>query len=154
MSPDISHLIITLVVTIVGGIFSLIGVLLTAFIGAHMKDQKSAAVLTQAIHDALGAMQQSITDAAATIDTPKKVRIDGVPDHLTVGVMYVMDHAGQEMAHLRQTPEMIADRIRAQIGLRAIATHEAERAAAAFRPANVLPGSANDPLAKTPRLPF
>lgn len=108
------------IVAMVGGIFSILGIVATAVINSRMKDTKAAAVLGVAVVNSLGALQQA--SIAAVSDLHPQVRIAGVPDKLAVGVAYVLDHAGEEAARFGITPEAIADKINAQLGLQAMAT--------------------------------
>ena len=86
------------------------------------------AVLGQAVKNSLGAMQQASTLAAQELRPHVSIR--GVPDSLTPGVQYVLDHAGPEAARFGITPAAIADKVVAQIGLAQIAANVAVAASA------------------------
>ena len=53
-----------------------------------------------------------------------------MPEYLAPGVQYVLDHAGSEAERFGLTPESIADKIVAQLGLKNMETNLAITAAA------------------------
>lgn len=117
--PDQPINLTALAVAVVGGIFSVIGTVLTVQINARMKDKQAAEVLNNAVKNSLGAMQQAtVTTIEAAQPT---VTVPGVSGTMAVGVQYVANHAGDEAARLGITPAAIADKINAQIGLTKIA---------------------------------
>jgi len=107
-----------IIVAVIGGVFSIAALVVGAWISSRMKDAQSAAVLGAAVKNALGAMQQAaagvITAQHPTITIPP---MPGASPQLAVGVQYVLDHAGGEAARFGVTPDAIADKISAQIGL-------------------------------------
>lgn len=103
------------VVAIVGGVFSVIGIVVTALINARMKDTQAAATLNSAIGNALGAMQNAAD--AGLKSHPLQAVIPGISPELASGVQYAMDHAGDEAARFGITPALIADKINARAGL-------------------------------------
>jgi len=105
----------TLMVAIVGGAFSVIGIVATALINSKMRNANDAATLTKAVQNSVGAIQQA---ADGIISTYKPtVTVPGVSPALAAGVQYVLDHAGEEAARLGVTPESVADKVNAQLGL-------------------------------------
>ena len=107
-------------VAFVGGVFSIVGTVFLAWLKSHLKDKQAAAVIGDAVQNALGAMQQAATAGVERIKPA--VQLPGVPEDMAVGVQYVLDNAGPELARYADiTPARIADKIGAQIGLTKIA---------------------------------
>lgn len=104
-----------IVVAVVGGVFSVIGIVATALINSHMKDAQAATVLNAAIGNSLGAVQNAID--AGIRSHPLQATIPGITPALAAGVQYALDHAGQEAALRGITPAAIADKINARLGL-------------------------------------
>jgi hypothetical protein len=107
----------------IAGFFGLLSVLLPVVINARMKDKQAADALSQAVRNSLGAMQQSATMAAHMLHP--EVSISGVPASLQPAVQYVLEHAGPEADRLGISPEKIASKVQAQIGLAEIRTNVA-----------------------------
>lgn len=120
MTPDALADIVKLSIPLIGGVFSILGVVITNEITTHIKDTKAASVLSAAVQNALGAMEQATIDAASGRTAPliavQKMR---------VGVRYVQEHAGPEAKRLGVPAEAIEDKIKAQQGLRALAINDA-----------------------------
>jgi len=109
------------IVAVIGGAFSIVGTVFLAWLQSHMKDQAAAATIGNAVKNSLGVIQQASTDAVGK--WRPAVTIPGVPSNLAVGVQYVLDNATQELARFTDiTPQKIAGKIEAQIGLASIAT--------------------------------
>lgn len=100
-------------VAVVGGVFSILGPVALAMVNSHIKDETARNVLDKAITNSLGAMQQA-AEASVAAARPS---IPNVPDHLAPGVQYVLDHAGGELSRLGVTPEAVAGKIQARMGL-------------------------------------
>lgn len=113
---------------LIAGVFSVLAVVLPLMISSRMKDQQAAAVLGQAVRNSLGAIQQASTSAVR--QAAPSIPLRGVPDNVAVGVQYVLDNAGPEALRLGITPQAIAGKIGAQIGLSAIAANVAVAASA------------------------
>jgi hypothetical protein len=107
----------------IAGFFGVLSVLLPAVVNARMKDTAAAAALGEAVRNSLGAMQQAGTVAAQTL--APHVSIPGVPDRLAPAVQYVIANAGDEADRLGITPEGIAGKVLAQVGLAEIKTNQA-----------------------------
>lgn len=105
-------------VAAVGGFLSILGSIAMLLINSRIKDKQAADTLAAAVRNSIGAIQQAATTGVALMKP--QVRIAGVPDNVAVGVQYVLDHAGDEAARWGVTPEGIADKISAQLGLAAI----------------------------------
>lgn len=119
------------IVAVVGGVFTVattvIGAWVTAFITSRMKDRDAAVAVSNAVKNALGKIQQ----AAQPVVEAEAARLDPklrVPEYLAPGVQYVLDHAGEEAARFGMTPQAIADKIVAQLGLKNIEANMAVNA--------------------------
>ncbi len=112
-------------VSVVSGVFSILGIVALAWVQSHIKDQAAAATLSTAVTNSLGALQQAATSEIQTVHP----QIPGVPASLAPGVQFVLDHAGDEAARLGVTPVAIAQKVEAEIGLNNIATNLATTAA-------------------------
>jgi hypothetical protein len=106
-------------VSIVSGIFSILGIVALAWLQSHIKDQAAAATLSTAVQNSLGALQQAATSEIQTLHPS----IPGVPANLAPGVQFVLDHAGDEATRLGVTPVAIAQKVEAAVGLANIATN-------------------------------
>lgn len=105
--------------TLIAGVFSILAVVIPMLINARMKDTAAAAALSSAVKNSLGALEQA--SSSAVVSAKPVVTIPGVSAALAPGVQYVLDHAGEEASRFGVTPEAIADKISAQIGLAKIA---------------------------------
>jgi hypothetical protein len=114
-------------VAVTGGVFSIIGIVLSAWLASHIKDQTAAQTIAAAVNNSLGALQQAATSEIQAVHPA----LPGVPAALVPGVQYVLDHAGDEATRLGVTPVAIAQKVEAQIGLANIATNLATTASTA-----------------------
>ncbi len=103
----------------VSGTFSILAIVVPAWLASKMKDKAAAAVVSEAVKNSLGALQQATTSEITAFHP----QIAGVPDALAPGVKYVLDQAGPEAARLGITPAAIAQKIEAKVGLANIATN-------------------------------
>lgn len=110
-----------------GGFFSVLGIVIPLWISSHIKDKTAAAVVSTAVKNSLGAVQQAATSELDAL----RPQLPGVPPALAPGVNYVLDQAGPEATRLGITPVAIAQKIEAQIGLANIATNLAVTASPA-----------------------
>ena len=124
---------------LIAGVFSILSIVLPMMINARIKDAQAADTLGTAVKNSLGALQQASIAAAKGIKPIAVSLPSGVPPELATGVQYVLDHAGPEAARFGITPEAIASKISAQIGLVSIA--QSAPAAAATLPATVVPST-------------
>jgi hypothetical protein len=126
--------------SLIAGFFGLLSVMLPMIINNRMKDKQAADALCQAVRNSLGAMQQSATTAARVLHPA--ATISGIPATLLPAVQYVLEHCGPEAERLGVTPERIASKVLAQVGLAEIKTN----VAVASSSAPVVP----DPLGPVP----
>lgn len=131
-------------VAAVSGVFSILGAVLLAIVQTKIKNKQMADLLASAVKNSLGKIQQ------ATIDQVRQAEFlhPQLPPALAVGTQYVADHAPEALAHFGITPEAVADKIEAQIGLKEIETNIAISASAT--PA-VVPPLAPSPPGTTAR---
>lgn len=127
-------------VALIAGVFSILSIVIPILIQQHFRDKTAAADVSAAVRNALGAMQQAATGAVMV--AKPHIDMPGIPESLQNGVQYVLDNAAVGVARAGLTPEIIAGKISAQIGLKEIATN----LAVAGSPAAVVP----DPLGPVP----
>jgi hypothetical protein len=109
-----------LATTIVGGFLSILATVFLAWLQSHMKDQAAAATIGSAVKNALGAVKQAAD--AGLIAHPLQVQLPaGTSPAVAAGVSYVLTQAGPEATRLGITPDAIAGKVEAQLGLAKIA---------------------------------
>jgi hypothetical protein len=113
-------------VATVSGVFSILGMVLLAIIQSKIKNAQMAELLASAVKNSLGKIQQ------ATVDQVRQAEFlhPQLSPALAVGTQYVADHAPEALAHFGVTPEAVADKIEAQIGLKNIENNIAISASA------------------------
>lgn len=104
---------------VIAGVFTIAAAVIPTIINKRMKDTQAASVLSAAITNALGAMQQAASTAVAA--AKPGISLPAAPPQMAVGVQYVLDHAGEEAKRFGITQEAIVDKINAKIGLVKIA---------------------------------
>lgn len=114
--------------TVIVGVVGVASTVFLAWLQSHMKDKQAAAVVSTAVQNSLGAIQQAGT-AYVTSLSPQ-VRMPGVSPELALGVQYVLNNAGPEMQRLGITPEGVAAKIAARIGLANVQTNLAATSSA------------------------
>lgn len=121
-SVDLTQVLIV----IIGGVFTIVttvlGAWLTYIVNKNIQDKQAALAVSNAVKNALGKIQQA-GQAAAEGEIQQLHPHLNVPDYLAPGVQYVLDHAGTEAARFGLTPEGIADKIVAQLGLKNMETN-------------------------------
>lgn len=115
-----------IIIAVVGGVFTILATVLAVVVplvvNKYVKDKQAAVVVSNAITNALGKIQQA-GQAYAEGEIQQLHPHLNVPDYLAPGVQYVLDHAGEEASRFGLTPESIADKIVAQIGLKNMETN-------------------------------
>ena len=119
-------------------LWALIGVVATYLINRNVKNQQMATMLSNAVQNGLGIIQQR---TASAIKSGKHDASTGSPD-IDAGVRYVLNNAEEAIRHFKVPQERIAQKLEAKLGLAEIATNLATTAS----PAPVIAG----PLAPTP----
>ncbi len=105
-----------IVVALVGGLFSVLGVVIPLIISSRIKDKQAAETLNNAVGNALGAMKNAV-DHGLMAHPLQAALPSGTSPELAAGVQYALDHAGAEAARIGITPDAIADKINARLGL-------------------------------------
>jgi hypothetical protein len=105
-----------IVLAIVSGVFSVIGIVATTLINSRMKSQQAATSLGNAVKNSLGAVQNAIDDGLTTHPLLTTLPA-GTSPQVAAGVQYILNQAGPEMATLGVTPDQVAGKVEAQIGL-------------------------------------
>jgi hypothetical protein len=128
-------------VAVIGGVFTVIQAYANAQINKLDTDKQSATVLEAAMKNSLGALQQATEGAAKGYIKPVTVQLPAQYAGVAVAVQYVLDHAGDEAARFGLTPEAIAEKIIARIGVASIQSNIQSAAA---------PGPTTVPLGVVP----
>lgn len=117
VEPTVSSTInaTTVVIAVIGALATIISAVATAAINKYVKDTQAAAVLSNAVTNSLGAIKNA--EDANLQRSPLTFAIPGVTPAVGAGIQYVLDHAGDEAARFGITPEGIADKIGAKLGL-------------------------------------
>lgn len=118
-NPGLTLNLTAVVNTVIGIVLTAVLSIIGTWINERMKDKQAAAVLNEAVKNSVGAIQQAAQGAIVALNP--QVPIPGVVAQLQPGVQYVLDHAGGEAERFGITPESIASKVSAQIGLTAIA---------------------------------
>lgn len=116
MQIDLTQILIA----VIGGAFAIVNAVFVVWLQSNMKDKAAAATLATAVSNSLGAIQQAATTGVA-FSKPTVALPAGVSPQVAIGVQYVLDHAGNEATRLGITPESIASKINAKLGLQTIA---------------------------------
>ena len=117
-------------VSFIGGLMTIAGSLFLVWLQGHMKDQAAALVIGNAVQNALGAVKQAADAGLAA--HPLQLVVPGLAAPNAAGVQYVLDNAGPELKRFAGiTPETIAEKIDAKIGLGKLADATAALAATA-----------------------
>lgn len=104
---------------VIGSVLSLIGATITYLINSRLKDAQAATTLREAVKNSLG-MAARVAEGAVTSIAPS-VRLQGLTPKMAAAVQYVLDHAGGEADRFGISQEAIAEKIQAQVGLKAVA---------------------------------
>ena len=121
MDTGFSSNLTSVAVATVSGVFSVLGIVVTYLLNKYIKDTTMASTLGNALQNALGKIQQAAVSGIQA--NPIMINNVPIPGNLAPGVQYVLDHAGEEAAHFGITPDKIADKIEARIGVKHIETN-------------------------------
>lgn len=116
-------------VSLIGTAGTIIAAVAVALINQRIKDAQLRDVIANAAKNAVGIVQQGATGMVQRLDP--RVPAGIVPDRLVPGVRYMLDHAGEAIERFGITPEKLAEKITAQIGLREIESNIAINASPA-----------------------
>lgn len=100
-------------------ITTILGSVAIALVNKYVKDAAAAKLIDGAIASSVGTIQQVAQGAIKTVDP--SLAIPARYAAYAPGVQYVVDHAGDELTRLGVTPEAVAERIEAKIGVLNIA---------------------------------
>lgn len=114
-NPQFTLDLTAICVTLITAMVPIIGTILTLVISSRMKDKQAAETLAAAVRNAVGALGEAGKHGLEAMRP--RLAIPGVPMALQPGVQYVLDHAGDEAERLGITPDKIAEKVVAQLGL-------------------------------------
>lgn len=117
-------------VSLIGTAGTIIAAVAVALINQRVKDAQLRDVITNAAKNAVGIVQQSATGMVERLD-PRIPAGSLIPDRLVPGVQYMLDHAGEAVERFGITPDKLAEKITAQIGLKEIESNIAINASPA-----------------------
>lgn len=133
---DVTQLLIALI----GGSFTVISTVALALVNKYVKDKRMATILEHALTNGLGMLQQAAEGAVPSIAKS----IPGVPVAVAPAVQYVIDHVPEAVSHWGLTPEALAEKVIARIGVKSIETNIAVAASdSPLLPAPIAPVPAN-----------
>jgi hypothetical protein len=132
-------------VALIGTAGTVIAAIAIAFINSRIRDAQLREVLSNAVKNSVGAVQQGAQQMVIAADPQLVTGL--IPAKLVPGVQYVLDNASEAVERFGQTPEVIASKIIAQIGLGEIATNLA--VSASSDPIAIPPMTPADETAKT-----
>src|SRR3954470_19957659 len=115
MSPEWTPII----VAAIGGVFSVLGVVVTVLLNKYVKDAQMRSVLETALQNGLGVLQQAAKDGVQLKADPK-VEAQLPPTtspQMTAAVQYVVDHADEAVKRFDIPPTMIAQKLVARAGV-------------------------------------
>lgn len=119
---DVTSILNTIIQGVIGIVFAVVGVAVPFIINKYVQDKSAATAVANAVANSLGKIQQAAQSGAVTGIRQIDPHLN-VPAYLAPGVQYVLDHAGEEAARFGLTPEAIADKIVAKLGLKNIETN-------------------------------
>lgn len=118
-----------ILVSLIGTAGTVIAAVAVALINQRVKDAQLRQVIANAAKNAVGIVQQGATGMVQRLDP--RVPAGLVPERLIPGVQYMLDHAGEAIERFGVTPEKLAEKITAQIGLKEIESNIAINASPA-----------------------
>jgi hypothetical protein len=129
-----------LLLSLIGGFFLIVNTVAVALINRYVKDRQMGVVLENGLKNSLGMLQQVAENAVPAITQS----LPGVPPSVAPGVQYVLDHVPEAVQHWGLTPQAIAEKIIARIGVKSIETNIAVAASdSPLLPAPVAPVPVN-----------
>lgn len=104
--------------SLIGTAGTIIAAVAVALINQRIKDAQLREQLANAARNAVGAVQQGASGMIQRLDPRLPAGI--IPDRLVPGVQYMLEHAGEAVSRFGLTPEKLAEKVVAQIGLKEI----------------------------------
>jgi hypothetical protein len=114
-------------VALINQIFAIVIGVATYLINARVKNQQMATLLSNAVENGLGIVQRETTAAVRRADPAITV---ANPD-INAGVQYILQNAPEAISHFKISPERIAQKLEAKLGVAEIATNLAATASPA-----------------------
>lgn len=121
MEPTVAISFTEIIVSLIGTAGVVITAIAVALINRKVQDSVLREVLANAVKNGIGAIQQGATNMVRQADPQLVTGL--IPPRLVPGVQYVLDNAGEAVARFGQTPELIASKLVAQLGLGEIETN-------------------------------
>lgn len=118
-----------ILVSLIGTLGTIVAAVAVALINQRIKDAQLRQVLANAATNAVGVVQQGAAGMVQRLDP--RIPAGTIPMQLVPGVQYVLDHAGEAVERFGITPEKVAEKIMAQIGLKEIESNIAINASPA-----------------------
>lgn len=130
-----------IIVALINLVFPAIAGAATYLINANVKNKQMATLLSNAVQNAVGIVQQN---AASTLQEGKPLVIPVDDPAIKKGMEYVLKHAKEAIEHFKIDPNNIGEKLQAKIGLASIQTNLAATA-------STVPG-VTGPLAPVPAM--
>jgi hypothetical protein len=127
-----------IIVALIGTAGTILTAVAIAIINRKIENSQLREVLANAVKNGVGAVQQGAQRMITEADPQLVTGL--IPPRLVPGVQYVLDNASEAVERFGQTPELIAGKIVAQIGLGEIET-------------NLVVSASPDPVAIPPMTP-
>ena len=124
----------SIIIALTNQLFTIVGAVATYIINKRVRDQQLANMLSNSINYALGTVQKQVAAAGRRGD----LTITARSPEIAAGVQYVLDNAAEAVKRFEISPERIAQKIEARLGLAEIATNLAATSSPAL-PAMVNP---------------
>jgi hypothetical protein len=105
--------------TVIAGVFSVLGIVITILCNKYIKDAQMRSVLETALQNGLGVLQQAAKDGVQLKADPKveaQLPLTTSPQ-MTAAVQYVVDHADEAVKRFDIAPTMIAQKLVARAGV-------------------------------------
>ena len=131
-----------ILVALVNNLFPIVAAVATYLINANVKNQQMATLLSNAVQNAVGTVQQKALDSLKNAGDSLYISVDDPA--IRAGTKYVLEHAKEAVAHFKIDEMKIAEKLQAKIGLASIQTNLAATA-------STVPG-VTGPLAPAPAI--
>lgn len=110
-------------IAIISALFSVVGGWATYLINGHLKNQQMATLLSNAVQNGLGYLQQQATKGLNGSNLTVDVRNEALASALDEALKYVKSHAAEAINHFGVNDERIKQKLTAKLGLAEIATN-------------------------------
>jgi hypothetical protein len=114
MSPEWTPII----VAAIGGVFSVLGIVITVLLNKYVKDTQMRSVLETALQNGLGVLQPAKDGVQLHADPKVEAQLPPTTSpQMTAAVQYVVDHADEAVKRFDIAPTMIAQKLVARAGV-------------------------------------